>query len=198
MIAEEATYDHEGNIIHETYSTKAELGTVESIAKGANQAVSFDNYKKMIDSLNKAPKDKYNVGQNIMIVTLEVPDLWISGISTSDFSNPYTYVDDADFVNNLKIDGKILVGYHYLSMLETQKVDLNDYPTTYELVDGELVVAMARGAGDADRAEADSDGNPINQTYVKKEEFGDIETALDNIIAIQEELMLPDAEGVEF
>lgn len=101
------------------------LDTVESIAKGANQAVSFDNYSEMITDLNALPNDEYNVGQNIMIVTVQVPDLWISAIA--DESVSYTYVDDETFATALKDNGSVQVGYYVLSQLETQKVDLTDY-----------------------------------------------------------------------
>lgn len=41
----------------------------------------------------------------------------------------------------------------------------------------------------ADSAYADAYGNIIHKTYAKKEELGDIETALDSIIAMQNELI---------
>jgi len=65
-----------------------------------------------------------------MIVTLEVPDLWISGIEST--SSIYTYVDDETFVNLLATDGYVQVGYYKLSALETQKVNLDDYVTKTE------------------------------------------------------------------
>ena len=113
-------------VTNETFSAlDSKVDTVESIAKGANQAVSFSNYSTMITALNTLPSDTYNVGQNIMIVTVEVPDLWVSEISES--SIPYTYTDDATFVTALKENGSVQVGYYVLSQLETQKVDLTNY-----------------------------------------------------------------------
>ena len=101
------------------------INEVNSIAKGANQAVSYSNYSAMVTAFNGLDDDVYNVGQNVMIVTLEVPDLWISGIEST--SSTYTYVDDATIVNELQTNGYIQVGYYKLSMLETQKVDLTGY-----------------------------------------------------------------------
>lgn len=96
-----------------------------SIAKGANQALSYNDYSEMITIFNSLANDKYKIGQNLMIVTLNVPDLWISNIS--DTSTEYTYVNDETFVNALKETGTIQIGYYILSPLETQKVDLTEY-----------------------------------------------------------------------
>ena len=120
-----AENDADGNKIHQTYATKGQLSKVESIAKGANQAISFDNYASMIDALNVLPRDSYNVGQNIMIITLDVPDLWVSYIF--DTKHTYSYKTDRDVTNDLKENGYIQVGHYLLSMLETQKADLSEY-----------------------------------------------------------------------
>lgn len=98
---------------------------VESIAKGANQSLSFNNYSDMILTINNTLQEQYNVGQNLMIVTLNVPDLWISGYSEEYI--PYTYVTDDYLVEELKTSGSVQMGYYYISMLETQKVNLIDY-----------------------------------------------------------------------
>lgn len=103
------------------------INEVNSIAKGANKAISYSNYQSMITQFNTLGKDYYNVGQSIYIVTLNVPDLWISGMGES--SSTYTYVDDATFINDLQTNGYVQVGYHKFSMLETLKVDLTNYQT---------------------------------------------------------------------
>ena len=120
------------------------INEVYSIARGANQAVSYSNYQAMITAFNALANDVYNVGQNVMIVTLQVPDLWISGIEST--SVPYTYTTDEAFTTALSTNGYVQVGYYKLSALETQKVDLTDYATkTYvnnlfnSIVDGDEV-----------------------------------------------------------
>ena len=110
------------------------INEVNSIAKGANQALSYGNYSTMVTAFNALDDDVYNVGQNVMIVTLEVPNLWISGIES--ISVPYTYVDDETIVSALQTDGYIQVGYYRLSMLETQKVDLTNYVTNTDYAQG--------------------------------------------------------------
>ena len=100
-------------------------GYVDNLFNGANKAVSFVNYSAMITSLNTLAKTSYSVGQNIMIITLSVPDLWVSEIAEE--SVPYTYVSDDDFIAGLNTNGSVQVGFFKLSALETQKVDLTDY-----------------------------------------------------------------------
>lgn len=101
------------------------INEVNSIAKGANQALSYSNYQAMITAFNSLANNVYNVGQNVMIVTLEVPDLWISGIEST--SSTYTYTTDETFTTELSTNGYVQVGYYKLSALETQKVDLTNY-----------------------------------------------------------------------
>lgn len=105
----------------------AAINEVNSIAKGANQALSYTNYSSMVSAINVLSSTALNVGQNIMIVTVEVPDLWVSGVEST--SSTYTYVNDETIVNDLVTNGYIQVGYYKLSMLETQKVDLTNYVT---------------------------------------------------------------------
>jgi hypothetical protein len=101
------------------------INEVNSIAKGANQALSYANYSAMVIAFNSLDDDEYNVGQNVYVVTTEVPDLWVSSVEST--SSTYTYVDDATIVSELETNGYIQVGYYKLSMLETQKVDLTNY-----------------------------------------------------------------------
>ena len=120
--------DIEDNTLTTVHKTvPSAINEVNSIAKGANQALSYGNYSTMISTFNNLANNVYNQGQNVMIVTLQVPDLWISGIEST--SQTYTYVDDATIVSDLQTNGYIQVGYYKLSMLETQKVDLTNYVT---------------------------------------------------------------------
>lgn len=120
---------------------------------GANKAVSYGNYSTMITALNSLSAADYDVGQNIMIVTLNVPDLWVSAVSTS--KSTYTYTSDSAFVEALKANGSVKVGYYTLSALETQKADLTEYPKTSELASGAVTVLNATGATYAEYASTD-------------------------------------------
>ena len=101
------------------------INEVDSIALGANQALSYGNYSTMITAFNSLDDDVYRVGQNIYIITTDVPDLWISSVEST--SVTYTYTTDSAFTTALATDGYVQVGYYKLSALETQKVDLTNY-----------------------------------------------------------------------
>lgn len=102
-----------------------QINEIESIAKGANQTLGYSNYSDMITAFNSLASTVYKVGQNVMIQTLEVPDLWVYSIEST--SSTYTYTTDSAITEALKTIGYIQVGYYKLSQLETQKVDLTNY-----------------------------------------------------------------------
>lgn len=110
------------NIVNENVST------VESIAKGAQQAMSYSDYATMISELNTKSLTELLVGQNILIVTLDVPDLWVSETIVPKVI--YTYVSDEQFVEELKTNGSVQVGFYKLSALETAKVNIENMVTT--------------------------------------------------------------------
>jgi len=96
---------------------------LNNAVKGKQYALSYEDYDHMITALNDADDEAYKVGQSMYIVTLEVPDIWISGVAET--SVPYTYVDDATLILDIATaHGALQVGYYYISQLETQKVDL--------------------------------------------------------------------------
>lgn len=101
------------------------INEVNSIAKGANQALSYASYSAMITAFSSASSTDYNVGQNIYIETLDVPDLWVYKVEST--SSSYTYTTDSAFTTALETNGYVQVGYYKLSALETQKVDLTNY-----------------------------------------------------------------------
>jgi hypothetical protein len=83
----------------------------------------YADYDHMVTAINAADDGAFAIGQSMYIVTLEVPDIWISGIAQT--SVPYTYVDDATLISDIATaHGALQVGYYYISQLETQKVDL--------------------------------------------------------------------------
>lgn len=104
---------------------REKLDTVEAIAEGASVSETFESYSEMISVTNVADKDKYKKGRNINIITVGVPDLWVAYVS--DNAIEYTYTSDKDFLEELKANGTVQVGYYKLATLETQKVDLADY-----------------------------------------------------------------------
>lgn len=91
--------------------------------KGKQNAMCYADYDHMVTAINAADDEAFAIGQSMYIVTLEVPDIWISGIAET--SVPYIYVDDATLISDIATaHGALQVGYYYISELETQKVDL--------------------------------------------------------------------------
>ena len=115
-----------------TSANSEKLLEVESIAKGAAVPLDFDTYADMIRAFNGASATAYPKGNNVHVVTVGVPDAWISGVL--DVSVQYVYVTDAQFEADLK-KGRVQVGYYQLSELEGQKADFTDYPKKKELAD---------------------------------------------------------------
>ena len=101
----------------------------------------------MITAFNNLANNVHNVGQNVMIITLNVPDLWISAIEST--SQSYTYTSDSDFTNALATNGYVQVGYYKLSALETQKVDLTNYVTNTDYVESGKagIIRLSSGLG---------------------------------------------------
>ena len=54
----------------------------------------------MISVFNNLSSDVYRIGQNILIITLNVPDLWVSDIAEESIT--YTYTTDEDLTTLLK------------------------------------------------------------------------------------------------
>lgn len=123
LSAKQDSTDNGLNTTNKTIS--GAINEINSIAKGANQAIGFDTYEAMVSGLNGASNAVYRLGQSIYITTLGIPDLWVSSVEET--AVMYEYTSDADFIATLGLNGFVQVGYYKLSALETQKVDLTNY-----------------------------------------------------------------------
>ena len=104
---------------------------VESIAKGANRAVSYTNYADMVSIINSMEKEEFNVGQSIYIAQVNVPDLWV--YSVDEQSQNYNFVSDDEMAEKL-VSGQIIkVGYYNLCRLETSNIDVKSFVTKSDL-----------------------------------------------------------------
>lgn len=127
--------------VDESFATKKELNTIESIAKGRATGYVFDTASDLDLWLqNESNVSKLVLGDNFYIKEIDVPDYWWDGTRKQ--------------------------------QLETQKVDLSEYYSKEE-VDSLII-------------------NKVDTTTFY-ETVGDIETALDGIIAIQNGLIGGDA-----
>ena len=87
-----------------------------AIAKGRTKASVFETYLSMVEYLKSATNTEFNIGDNLLIKELGVPDYWVSAI-LEDNSGYY--------------------GYYEVSLLETEKIDLTNYyniPQSNELL----------------------------------------------------------------
>lgn len=109
---------------------KVNYQKLNDLVKSIPFAKSFTNIEALVTALNGATADEMNVGSNLFIQTLNVPDFWIYSRETT--SVPYTYTTDEDLINAIKTNGSQQIGYYKISPLETDKVDLSNYYTKTE------------------------------------------------------------------
>lgn len=103
------------------------LAPIKALAEQAQKGKSFDSYRAMINAFNSEIRSSIaslNIGQDIYIETVDVPDLWVSGFVPVEEESEYTYTTDAAFLAELA-GGSVPVGPYYLSQLETRKVDIS-------------------------------------------------------------------------
>ena len=122
--ATKATQDASGNVITSTYATKTEL---QAGLAGKAQSKTYNDYQAFVTAVNAMNNTALKVGDNVFIVTTDVPDMWVSAVNGS--SSEYTYSSDSAIVTALGSASGLTVGYYVFRKLETQKVDLNPYQT---------------------------------------------------------------------
>lgn len=95
---------------------------IRQMALGASRGTSFTNIQALVTALNAASVDAYRVGDNLYIDTLEVSDLWIAAVDSTNV--PYTYTSDNDFGTAVAA-GRVQIGYFFVSRLEGGKVNID-------------------------------------------------------------------------
>lgn len=113
-------------VIEKNAELENQLDTVEAIALGAEKAITYANYREVIDTLNSLPYDHFKAGQGINVIALDVPDLWIAYVY-EDAYVAYYYTTDEALIYEISQNGFVQVGHFTLAQKETQKVDLTDY-----------------------------------------------------------------------
>lgn len=125
--------DKSGNLTYNNKQviTEEEFRPVESLAKGANQAESFETYSDFVTAFNSMEKGLWINGQIFNIVTTKVPDLWV--VREVEEKVDFVYVSDDDIVNRLETNGTFQVGYYIFGAMESGKVDMSAYPTNAQM-----------------------------------------------------------------
>ena len=102
--------------------------TVEAIAKGRNQARVFSTTESMENWLSdSANKGVANVGDNLYIVAVDVPDWWISSVLEAPNESGM---------------------YYEIAQLETQKVDLTTIENAINSIDSKIGSTDISAIGD--------------------------------------------------
>ena len=105
--ATKATQDASGNVITNTYATKTEL---QNGLAGKSQSKTYNNYQAFVTAVNAMNNTALKVGDNVFIVTQDVPDMWVSAVNSS--SATYTYTSDSAIVTALGSANGLTVGYY--------------------------------------------------------------------------------------
>lgn len=113
---------------HDIEEMGTEIATVESIAKGKNQARVFSTTESMENWLSdSANKGVANVGDNLYIVAVDVPDWWISSVLEAPNESGM---------------------YYEIAQLETQKVDLTTIESAINSIDSKIGSTDISAIGD--------------------------------------------------
>lgn len=121
---------------------QGQVSELDALARGAQRALVYADYSKLVTALNGMLGVVLPKGQSIYIQQLDVPDLWVSNFRAPDELTEYTYTNDADFLEYIKGGGWI--GCHQLSLLETAKVDLSNTASKAEITSLQAEVAALK------------------------------------------------------
>ena len=164
--ATKATQDASGNVITNTYATKTEL---QNGLAGKSQSKTYNNYQAFVTAVNAMNNTALKVGDNVFIVTQDVPDMWVSAVNSS--SATYTYTSDSAIVTALGSANGLTVGYYVFRELETEKVDLTAYQTKTDnglnTTSKTVVGAINEVKGTADSALSKANANATEITNIK-------------------------------
>ena len=185
--ADSAMSDWNGNNIVDTYATKDEVSEVEAIAKGRATGYVFDTVDDMNTWLSNADNlAKLVLGDNLYIKAVDVPDYWWDGTQAQQLETQKVDLSEYAKITKLNEHTANTANPHNVTKAQIGLDKVDNTP------DAKKKVAYANGAGyaaGADTAGWDDMGNYIYDTYATKGEvstaLGDISTALDSIIALQ-------------
>lgn len=143
-----AKKDGAGNVIVDTYATKTALA--DGLA-GKSNTLTYDTYKAFVTAVNALANNALKVGDNVLIKTLDVPDMWVTKVAST--ATTYTYTNDAAIIDKLNSTTGLQVGYFNFSKLETTKVDVSGIATNAseiaKIKDGTTKVKKAETADNA-------------------------------------------------
>lgn len=89
------------------------------LAQGRSRSASYATIAAMQTALQNAGNKEFQVGDNIFIEAVDVPDFWVSKVNATKGTDKVPASGSFNSTYN--------VGYYTISKLETQKVDLSSY-----------------------------------------------------------------------
>ena len=203
---DKAEHDMNGYVFHEFYASKDELGTVESIAKGRATGYVFDTVEDMNAWLENPNNYSLLVlGDNLYIRATNVPDYWWDGSAAQPLETQKVdlteYVKNTDYATadkagvvkvvknseyGVKIYDNNVIGIAAATQKDIQNKVAQNRPITPHRLEYAVEVCTNQDIN-AELTEAQLKLPPSTQTV--KDSIGDIDKALERIIAIQNELM---------
>lgn len=164
--AGKAINDSAGNKIVDTYATKTELA--EGLA-GKPNSVDYQDYEAFVSGVLQLNLAALKVNDNVLIVKLGVPDMWVRKVNTG--KKHYTYTTDDAIIEALNSADGLDVGYYTFAPLEANKVDLSEYQkkTDNELnTDSKTIVGAINEVDEtAIGAAAEASGNTVEISNIK-------------------------------
>ena len=106
-------------------TAQARADSAYALAEGRSRGESYENIQAFVTAYNALGKNVRNIGDAIYLQSTGVPDLWIYDKGAE--KGTYNYTTDEAFLNELKTNGNVRVGFYNVSALEGDKVDLTDY-----------------------------------------------------------------------
>ena len=140
-----------------------------ALAEGKSKGVSYESIQAFVTEVNSLAKTTHNIGDAIYIQTANVPDFWVYSVENS--SSSYTYTNDTAFINAIKTNGYVQVGYFKIAALESDKVDLTDYQTksdnSLNTTSKVIVGAINEVKSIAEGASVNASSNSLEITNIK-------------------------------
>lgn len=135
---------------------------LKEMVQNLPKAEAFSSIQSLVTALNGYTSDKKVVGNDLYITATNVPDFWVSAVNNAQVA--YTYTTDDDFINAIKANTSVQVGYFSVSMLETEKVDLTNYYTKPQI--NQLLLAINQNISDVDDRVTALSGRVASQTQL--------------------------------
>lgn len=173
---------YEQNVAQGTAITSAQTKAEEAIAaaQGKTKGIVYANLSAMVTGLRSKARTDLNVGDNIYITAIDVPDFWVADVPDSqNVSND----ENTLIINNYN---NTHIGYFVISKLETQKaVITNMVETDNDITANQIVFGAGnrkvKGSGYTITETAPSEDSNHTSVPTSKAVYDAVEGAVANV-----------------